>query len=73
MKLLLKNYVKIMIKRLKSVDSVNLEGIEIMPRESNTKWVWLLYIRWCGGVGVKADYLKKDLGLKVGCPPWGSF
>ena len=26
-----------------------------------------------GGVGVKADCLNKDLGLKVGCPPWGSF
>ena len=25
------------------------------------------------GVGVKADYLKKDLGLYVGCPAWGSF
>ena len=26
-----------------------------------------------GGVGIKADCLKKDLGLKVGCPPWGVF
>ena len=24
-------------------------------------------------VGVKADCLKKDLGLEVGCPAWGSF
>ena len=29
--------------------------------------VLLLIFRWCG-VGVKADFLKKDLG-----PPWGSF
>ena len=24
-------------------------------------------------VGVKADYLTRDLGLWVGCPPWGVF
>ena len=24
-------------------------------------------------VGVKADCLTRDLGLYVGCPPWGSF
>ena len=24
-------------------------------------------------VGVRADCLKQDLGLYVGCPPWGSF
>ena len=29
---------------------------------------WLLLV-----VGVKADYLTRDLGLWVGCPPWGSF
>ena len=23
--------------------------------------------------GVKADYHTRDLGLWVGCPPWGSF
>ena len=27
----------------------------------------------CGGVGVKPDCLKKDLGLWMGCLPWGSF
>ena len=26
-----------------------------------------------GGGGVKADYHTRDLGLWVGCPPWGSF
>ena len=26
-----------------------------------------------GGGGVKADYLSRDLGLWVGCPPWGPF
>ena len=24
-------------------------------------------------VGVKADCLSGDLGLWIGCPPWGSF
>ena len=24
-------------------------------------------------VGVKADYLTRDLGLWEGCPPWGVF
>ena len=26
-----------------------------------------------GGEGVKANYLKKDLGLQVGYPPWEVF
>ena len=33
-----------------------------------------IIMNFCGGgVGVKAYCLKKDLGLLVGCPPWGFF
>ena len=37
-----------------------------MKKEYVQKYKWLV-------VGFKADCLAGDLGLWMGCPPWGSF